>query len=165
MNIDKIDIDIMDTFNENAEESDEIIANLRNFIKEMNPNIYLPELFSLKCRDKTFDIWLNVRYYANKNLSIHMVEFNGDIPIGTWGVLTYDSDFLCAKDCAYIDIYNIGVEILEFINENELAVFTGIVRDGYPEYRFHPEVLSNIDPYGYGRYLVNFGKEISPIVY
>lgn len=144
---------------------DDMISRLKESVRQVRPDIYLPELLSLKDGDKTVDVWLNVMYYCNKNLYIRMVEFNGDIPVRTWEVLTYNLDVLCAKDCAYIDIYDNGIEILDFIKENELAVPTGIVRNGYPEYKFNPEILSDIDPYGYGRYLVNFGKEISPIVY
>lgn len=143
---------------------DDIIEKLKDSFRQVNPNLYLPKILNLRAYGEMHEIWLNVIYYMNNgNLYIRMMDCDGDMPVETWSVLTVNLDAVCDKDCAYIDIYNNGIEILDWIKENELGVPTGIIREGYPEYRFKPEVLSEIDPYGYGRYLVNYGKEISPV--
>ena len=61
-----------------------------------------------------------------------------------------------AKDCAFIDINNLGNDILSWIEKNGLGSPTGRNEQSgfvvYPEYRFDPERLKELDDNGYAEY-------------
>lgn len=77
-------------------------------------------------------------------------------------VLTVNLDSVRPQNCAFIDTNNNGEEILAWIIRHGLAVPTGTyARSGYcqyPEYRFRPERLLEIDPEGYSAYLHDWRK-------
>lgn len=121
---------------------------------------------------KTFDlekygtlhkIQLSVTTYHNGGgLAIVMTDWTSG-EAEPWNVLTVNLDSVCPKDCAYIDTNNNGEEIVIWILLHELAVPTG--RYGYsgfcryPEYRFLPEILQELDPDGYSAYLQGYEKK------
>ena len=74
-----------------------------------------------------------------------------------WNVLTVNLNSIRPQNCAFIDTNNNGEDILAWIIRHGLAVPTGTYgRSGfcnYPEYRFRPEILQEIDPDGYASYL------------
>lgn len=114
------------------------------------------KLFDLKKYGNTYKIKLEVSSYTVGDLAISMVSWNDGEP-SLWNVLTVNLNSLPSKNCAYIDVNNNGEEILAWIKRNKLAVPTGrCAKSGfcrYPEYRFHPKVLQEIDPEGYAEYL------------
>jgi hypothetical protein len=112
--------------------------------------------FDLKKYGSVYKIRLNVTSYMEGNLAITMASWeNGEAE--PWNVLTVNLDSVRPRNCAFIDTNNNGEDILAWIIRPGLAVPTGTYgRSGfcrYPEYRFRPEVLQEIDPDGYASYL------------
>lgn len=101
-------------------------------------------------------IYLDVSTYSKGNLAVMMtvIEDEGPEP---WSVLTVNLDGVRARNCAFIDTNNNGDDIIKWIEQYNLAEPTGTIgRSGYcsyPEYRFHPDILQEIDPDGYQIYL------------
>lgn len=117
--------------------------------------------FDLEKYGSTYKIQLNVTFYMEGNLAITMTSWENGEP-EPWNVLTVNLDSVRPKGCAFIDTNNNGEEILTWIIRYGLAVPTGTYeRSGfcrYPEYRFRPEILQEIDPDGYSAYLHNWEK-------
>jgi len=114
---------------------------------------------------KTFDLYklgekytiqLEVCTYRNGNLAISMILLKNGMP-EPWNTLTVNLDGMRKRDCAFIDTNNNGNEIIKWIAKHKLAVPTGFFQQSgfciYPEYRFLPEVLEQIDAEGYTAYL------------
>lgn len=126
---------------------------------------------------KTFDleqygavhkIQLSVSSYSSEgNLAIIMTAWEGG-NAEPWDTLTVNLGSVRPRDCAFIDTNDNGSEILAWIVRHGLAVPTGLTaRSGYceyPEYRFRPEVLRELDPEGYTAYLhgwkARYGDEV-----
>ena len=72
--------------------------------------------------------------------------------------ITGDDNLGCSveKDCAFVDINDLGEEILAWVEKNGLGKPTGrSQRSGfvvYPEYRFDAGRLRELDDYGYQEY-------------
>ena len=116
------------------------------------------QTFTLNAHGQQYKIRLTVRVYPGGNLAIAMEAM--DRPDGywePWSVLTVNLGTLRAKDCAYIDTNNNDDAILDWIADNNLAYPTGATGHSgychYPEYRFNPELLQQIDPLGYAAYI------------
>ncbi len=119
------------------------------------------KLFDLEKYGTTYKIQLNVASYMEGNLAITMTCWeNGEAE--PWNVLTVNLDSVRPKNCAFIDTNNNGEEIQIWILLHELAEPTGTYANSgfcrYPEYRFRPEVLQEIDPEGYSVYLSEWEK-------
>ena len=101
-------------------------------------------------------ISLEISTYQEGNLGISMTVIE-DGKLEPWGVLTIDLYGVRPKNCAFIDTNDNGNEITQWIEDNNLAEPTGIIGRSdycsYPEYRFYPEILEEIDPDGYKYYL------------
>ena len=97
-------------------------------------------------------------YYSNGNLALSLQNWTHGEP-EPWGNLTVNLGILMGQDCAFVDVNNLGNEILPWIEKNGIAVPTGRTRLSgmvfYPEYRFHGEKLAELDSVGYQRYLDN----------
>ena len=61
------------------------------------------------------------------------------------------------QDCAFVDVNNLGQEILPWLENEGLAKPTGRTQQSgfvsYPEYRFNGEKLAKLDPEGYQSYV------------
>lgn len=61
------------------------------------------------------------------------------------------------KDCAFLDVNHLGEEIRTWVEKNHLGTPTDrMERSGfvvYPEYRFDPERLKELDDKGYAEYI------------
>ena len=117
--------------------------------------------FDLEKYGTTYKIELKITSYMEGNLAVTMTSWeNGEAE--PWNVLTVNLDSVRPQNCAFIDTNNNGEEILAWIIRHGLAVPTGIyARSGYcqyPEYRFRPERLLEIDPEGYSAYLHDWKK-------
>ena len=102
-------------------------------------------------------------YLQDKNLSIEMICWDDmDTAPESWGMLTVNLDGVRDKDCAFIDINNLGSSALQWIKDNDLARPTGKQQVSgyvtYPEYRFKSERLKAFDPYHYAEYLERLEK-------
>lgn len=101
-------------------------------------------------------IYLEVSTYPEGNLAVMMTVIEDGQP-EPWSVLTVNLDGVRSKDCAFIDTNNNGNDIITWIEKYNLAEPTGNIGlsgyCSYPEYRFHPEILQEIDPNGYQLYL------------
>jgi hypothetical protein len=86
--------------------------------------------------------------YCNNNLAIQLVTWEEGYP-EVWSDLTVNLEDNLESDCAYIDINNNGVEILQWIEDNKLGVPTGkITYSGfcqYPQYKINLDLLSNME--------------------
>ena len=106
---------------------------------------------------ETFEVWLKISCYRNGNLKITLLFWNEDFR-DIWTFVTADSGMLlCGKDCAYIDTYTNGQEILDWLVKNKLATpmrradsFGGCT---YPIYQFNSKMLKHLDPEGYADYI------------
>ena len=82
-----------------------------------------------------------------------------------WNTLTVNLDSACPRDCAYIDTNNNDEDILAWIARHGLATPTGRYGSSgycrYPEYRFRPETLQELDPDGYSEYLHGYEERIA----
>lgn len=104
------------------------------------------KLFDLCYMGEVHKVQLKAGYYeSNGNLAIQMIECEDGVPAWPWSTLTVNLGVDCPKDCAYIDVNNNGSEILSWITENGLAVPTGNVSAGYPEYCFDHKILEGIE--------------------
>lgn len=114
------------------------------------------KIFELEKYGKTLEITVEAASYPEGNLAV-LLNCREDGAFVPWNTLTVNLGIVRPLDCAYIDVNNNGEEILGWIQENGLAEPTGRRgRSGYcvyPEYRFHGEVLQELDPEGYAAYL------------
>ena len=99
---------------------------------------------------------LQVRsYYSGGNLALLLVDWSQGDP-QPWGDLSVNLGKSIAKDCAFIDVNNLSNDILSWIEKNGLGSPTGRNEQSgfvvYPEYRFHPERLKELDDKGYAEY-------------
>ena len=112
--------------------------------------------FDLEKYGTTYKIELKIASYMEGNLAVTMTSWENGEP-EPWNVLTVNLDSIRPQNCAFIDTNNNGEEILAWIIRHGLTVPTGTyARSGYcqyPEYRFRPEILQEIDPKGYCTYL------------
>lgn len=117
------------------------------------------KMFELEKYGKTHKITVQVASYMEGNLAVLLNCWEDGEP-EPWNTLTVNLDLVRPLHCAYIDTNNNGEEILEWIRRNNLAEPTGNSgRSGYcvyPEYRFHEEVLMELDPEGYSEYLAEW---------
>ena len=110
------------------------------------------KIFDLEKYGNTYKIQLNVTSYTEGNLAITMTSWE-DGEAEPWNVLTVNLNSIRPQNCAFIDTNNNGEDILAWIIRHGLAVPTGSGFCSYPEYRFRPEILQEIDPDGYASYL------------
>lgn len=112
--------------------------------------------FDLEKYGATYKIELKITSYMEGNLAVTMTSWENGEP-EPWNVLTVNLDSVRPQNCAFIDTNNNGEEILAWIIRHGLAVPTGTYALSgycqYPEYRFRPEILQEIDPEGYCTYL------------
>lgn len=117
--------------------------------------------FDLEKYGTTYKIELKITSYMEGNLAVTMTSWENGEP-EPWNVLTVNLDSVRPQNCAFIDSNNNGEEILAWIIRHGLAVPTGIyARSGYyqyPEYRFRPKRLLEIDLEGYSAYLHDWKK-------
>lgn len=114
------------------------------------------KFYELEKLGTTYLIELGVSTYPEGNLAITMTVWEDGEP-EPWDILTVNLGGIREKDCAFIDTNNNGNDILAWIIRYGLAVPTGRVQQSgfctYPEFRFRPEVLQEIDQEGYTAYL------------
>ena len=99
---------------------------------------------------------LQVRsYYNGGKLALLLADWNRGKP-EPWGDLTVNLGKAVEKDCAFLDVNHLGEEIRTWVEKNRLGTPTGrMERSGfvvYPEYRFDPERLKELDDKGYVEY-------------
>lgn len=117
--------------------------------------------FDLIKHGTTHPIQLGVSSYLGGNLAITMTTWENGEP-EPWNVLTVNLDGIREKDCAFIDINNNDCDILIWIIRHGLGVPTEQMQTSgyclYPEFHFRPEILQEIDPDGYARYLQEWNE-------
>ena len=94
-------------------------------------------------------------YYNGGKLALLLVDWVSGEP-EKWGSLTTNFGLPVQKDCAFVDVNNLGEGILPWIEKNGLGKPTGRrERSGfveYPEYHFDPKRLQELDDLGYQEY-------------
>lgn len=110
-------------------------------------------LMELPWYGETVSLELQVRsYYNASKLALKLVDWSSGEP-EPWGDLTVNFGASTEKDCAFVDVNNLGENILPWIEKNGLGKPTGrSQRSGfvvYPEYRFDPKRLLELDDFGY----------------
>lgn len=113
-------------------------------------------LLELPWQGEKVSLELQVRsYYNGGSLALLLADWSQGEP-EPWGDLTVNLGCSVGKECAFIDTNDLGEEILPWIEKNGLGEPTGRTeRSGfavYPEYRFHPERLKELDDNGYAEY-------------
>lgn len=106
--------------------------------------------------DENVSLEVQVRSYYNAGkLALLLVDWTGGEP-EEWGALTTHLGLPVQKDCAFVDVNNLGDGILPWIEKNGLGKPTGRKeRSGfveYPEYHFDPKKLQELDALGYQEY-------------
>ena len=114
--------------------------------------------------EKTF-LELQVRsYYNGENLALVLVDWSQREP-EPWGELSVNLGNSIEKDCAFVDVNDLGSEMLPWIEKNRLGVPTGRTEQSgfvaYPEYRFNPERLKELDDRGYAEYSAQYNCQKS----
>ena len=99
---------------------------------------------------------LQVRsYYNGGKLALLLVDWSHGEP-EPWGDLSVNLGNAVSKNCAFIDVNNLSSDILSWIEKNRLGSPTGRTEQSgfvaYPEYRFNPERLKELDDRGYAEY-------------
>ena len=101
-------------------------------------------------------------YYSGGNLALQLMDWSDDYP-EPWGDLTVNLGCSVEKDCAFVNVNNMGGEILPWIEKNGLGTPTGRTqRSGfvtYPEYCFNADRLRALDDYGYQEYSERYDRE------
>lgn len=94
-------------------------------------------------------------YYNGGKLAVLLVDWSNGEP-EEWGDLTCNLGCSVEKDCAFVDVNDLGDDILTWIEKNGLGTPTGRKeRSGFvtfPEYHFNAERLKELDDYGYQEY-------------
>ena len=106
--------------------------------------------------DENVSLEVQVRSYYNAGkLALLLVDWTGGEP-EEWGALTIYLGLPVQKDCAFVDVNNLGDGILPWIEKSGLGKPTGRKeRSGfveYPEYHFDAKRLQELDDYGYHEY-------------
>lgn len=119
-------------------------------------------LLELSWYDEKISLELQVRsYYDAGKLALLLVDWTDEEP-EPWGDLTVNLGASVEKDCAFVDVNDLGEDILSWIEKNGLGKPTGRrKRSGYveyPEYRFDAKRLRELDDVGYQEYLQAFGQ-------
>ena len=110
-------------------------------------------LLKLPWYGETVSLELQVRsYYSASRLALLLVDWSGGEP-EPWGDLTVNLGVFTEKNCAFVDVNDMGESILPWIEKNGLGKPTGRSQSSgfvtYPEYRFDPKRLLELDDYGY----------------
>ena len=100
-------------------------------------------------------------YYSNRNICIELNDEDYNEP---YGCLTVNLCDATPNYCSYVDVNNMQ-EAEDFIVENKLGFFTGLVKESgfvrYPLYMFDAERLRELCPDGMIVY--ERGKGIQPV--
>lgn len=98
-------------------------------------------------------------YMNNRSLAIQIMYRDGQ-DWEPYGTLTTNLSGAPEKNKAYVDINNLGAEVLGWIKENGLGEPTGKMKKSgfcqYPEVKFNEEALKQFDSPDYEQYLANF---------
>lgn len=127
--------------------------NYINNEKEFQLNMEL----LLNHRGNNLKVKIEIRVYEqNKNLDIRLYS-EAELGFEPLCMLIANTAAACPKDCSLVNT-NTGIDgLLEWIEQNNLAVPTGLyVGSGYceyPEYWFNSNALRELDPEGYAEYL------------
>lgn len=110
-------------------------------------------LLELPWYGETVSVELQVRsYYNASQMALMLVDWSDGEP-EYWGDLTVHLGVATEKNCAFVDVNDLGESILTWIEKNGLGKSTGRSRRSgfvtYPEYRFDPKRLLELDDYGY----------------
>lgn len=113
-------------------------------------------LLELPWQGKKVSLELQVRsYYNGGSLALLLADWSQGEP-EPWGDLSVNLGNAVTKNCAFIDVNNLGSDILSWIEKNGLGSPTGRTEQSgfvaYPEYRFNPERLKELDDRGYAEY-------------
>lgn len=114
------------------------------------------KLLKLSWHGEIIPLEVQVRsYYSGGNLAILLADWTSGEP-QPWGDLTVNLGWTVSKDCAFIDVNNLGNDILPWMEKNKLGKPTGRFEQSgfvtYPEYRFDPNRLLELDDLGYEQY-------------
>ena len=96
-----------------------------------------------------FDISLDFSFYSNYNFAVVMNDFSEGYaqPFAT---LTVNLDTKEKPYHAFIDVNNLGPDIIKWLEKNNLATLTGVTRNSgyvsYPEVKFNKDVLKTFNP-------------------
>lgn len=86
------------------------------------------------------------KYKNNDNLAIQMWRWDEDGFQEPWSILTVNLTKKCNPNCAFIDVNNNGDNIIEWLEANNLGVFTGNFEISgfciYPEFEFNMDELN-----------------------
>lgn len=92
-------------------------------------------------RNMTFEL---ATYLENGNLYVGLIE-NEDGYAEPWSDLTVNLGVKCKDNCAFIDTNNNGDEIVDWLFENNLGEFTGVMQPSgwcvYPEFKFNMDEM------------------------
>lgn len=110
-------------------------------------------LLELPWHGETVSLELQVRsYYNGCQLALMLVDWSEGEP-EPWGDLTVNLGASMEKNCAFVDVNDLGESILSWIEKNGLGKPSGRSQCSgfvtYPEYRFDPKRLLELDDYGY----------------
>lgn len=113
-------------------------------------------ILKLSWMEEKVSLELQVRsYYNGGKLALLLADWNHGNP-EPWGDLTVNLGNVVEKDCAFLDVNHLGEEIRTWVEKNHLGTPTErMERSGfvvYPEYRFDPERLKELDDKGYAEY-------------
>ena len=113
-------------------------------------------LLELSWQGETIPLELHVRsYYSGGNLALLLVDWSSGEP-EDWGDLTVNLGRRLQRDCAFVDVNDLGQEILSWVEKNRLGKpicrveHSGFVT--YPEYQFQADRLKVLDADGYRSY-------------
>lgn len=98
---------------------------------------------------KEYDIRLVKSHYASDgNLAVAMLDTEDDSIVNVITV-NLDESSACEKDHAYIDTNNNGLELIDWLERNNIAKTTGYAAVSgyciYPEVKFNSEVLEQME--------------------
>lgn len=94
---------------------------------------------------KAHPITFNIgKYSSNGNLHVGMITFEDGYP-EPWSNLTVNLGVPCKANCAFIDVNNNGLAIMEWLTDNHLGrILPREIASGfciYPEFEFDMERL------------------------
>ncbi len=113
-------------------------------------------LLKVPVQGKTMAFELQVRaYYNGGGLCLSLADWSGGKP-QVWGALTTHTLYSTEKDCAFVNVRDLGQDILPWIEAAGLGRPTGrscVYNDvEYPEYHFDGAKLRELDGRGYRSY-------------
>ncbi len=117
----------------------------------------MKKIFNYKTEGKTIPMELNLSYYMhNRTLAVSLYEKGGNKDEEYW-MLTCCLDDAPGKNRAFIDVNNMGEQIVDALETAGFGKRTGrTARSGYvtyPEFEFDAEVLKAYMNVDYGQYL------------